>query len=224
MLGLIKTEQKGNPKMSTKTITSPKREIAPVGLNGKHEEQLLVNLPKLDLRTMKISLVGDSSLLCNRFSEKAKQQMLDKQMKKAKQGKEAKDPEQCFRDSLYHLPGEKFGFPTIAFKGAAVDACTHVDGITKVEARGAFHVLGEYAEIKGKPQPHTATVRIGMGTTDIRIRGEFPEWSTELTVRYNANTLQPEQIINLFNVAGFAIGVGEHRPQKDGSNGMFHVA
>ena len=63
-----------------------------------------------------------------------------------------------------------------------------------------------------------------MGTTDIRIRGEFPEWSTELTVRYNASTLQPEQIINLFNVAGFAIGVGEHRPQKDGSNGMFHVA
>ncbi len=209
--------------MSTKTIKSIKRQIAPVGLNGKHEDQLLVNLPKLDLRAMKISLVGDSSLLCNRFSEKAKQQMLDKQMKKAKQGKEAKDPEQCFQSSLYPLPGDKYGFPTIAFKSAAVDACTHVDGITKVEARGAFHVLGEYAVIKGTPQPHTSTVRIGMGTTDIRIRGEFPEWSTELTVRYNANTLQPEQIINLFNVAGFAIGVGEHRPQKDGSNGMFHV-
>jgi len=27
----------------------------------------------------------------------------------------------------------------------------------------------------------------------------------------------------LFNVAGFAIGVGDWRPQKDGSNGMFRV-
>ena len=33
-----------------------------------------------------------------------------------------------------------------------------------------------------------------------------------------------EQIVNLFNVAGFGIGVGEARPQKNGSWGMFHVA
>jgi hypothetical protein len=29
--------------------------------------------------------------------------------------------------------------------------------------------------------------------------------------------------VNLFNVAGFAVGVGEWRPERDGSNGMFHV-
>jgi hypothetical protein len=32
-----------------------------------------------------------------------------------------------------------------------------------------------------------------------------------------------EQIVNLFNIGGFACGVGEWRPGKDGSNGMFHV-
>lgn len=210
----------------SKTIIAPKRAIKPAGLNGngKHgDQELLVNLPQLQIRTMKITLVGDSSLICNRFSEKAKQQMLDKQMKKAKQAKEAKDPKQCFLDSLYHLPGGKYGFPTIGFKSAAVDACSHVDGVTKVEARGAFHVQGDFAEIDGEPTPRTDTVRIAMGTTDIRIRGEFKEWETELTLRYNSSILAPEQIINLFNVAGFAIGVGEHRPQRDGSNGMFHV-
>jgi hypothetical protein len=30
--------------------------------------------------------------------------------------------------------------------------------------------------------------------------------------------------VNLFNTAGFAIGVGEWRPQRDGSYGMFHIA
>jgi hypothetical protein len=210
----------------SKTLVAPKRAIKPAGLNGNGTHEVAstpIALPQLKLGVIKLTLVGDSSLICNRFSEKAKQQMLDKQMKKAKQGKEAKDPEQCFRDSLYHLPNGKYGFPTIAFKSAAVDACSHVDGVTKVEARGAFHVLGEFAEIQGEPRARTDTVRIAMGTTDIRIRGEFPKWKTDLTIRYNQNVLAAEQIINLFNVAGFAIGVGEHRPQRDGSNGMFHV-
>ena len=39
----------------------------------------------------------------------------------------------------------------------------------------------------------------------------------------NVNVLSVEQIINLFNVAGFGIGVGEWRPEKDGSYGLFHV-
>jgi len=66
-------------------------------------------------------------------------------------------------------------------------------------------------------------VRVGLGTADIRIRAEFPAWSTTLDIRYNGNVLSREQIANLFNTAGFAVGVGEWRPQKDGSYGMFHA-
>jgi hypothetical protein len=67
-------------------------------------------------------------------------------------------------------------------------------------------------------------VRIAMGTADIRYRGVFNEWSTTFALRFNKNVLSPEQIVDLFNTAGFAIGVGEHRPEKNGSLGMFHVA
>jgi hypothetical protein len=66
-------------------------------------------------------------------------------------------------------------------------------------------------------------VRVGMGTADIRFRGEFREWRTRLTVRYNARVLSDEQIVNLFNTAGFAVGIGEWRSEKDGSYGLFHV-
>ena len=66
-------------------------------------------------------------------------------------------------------------------------------------------------------------VRISMGTADIRYRGEFPVWRVTFTIRHNANVLSAEQIINLFNVGGFAIGVGDWRPQRNGSFGMFHV-
>ena len=184
-----------------------------------------IQLPKFDLRTMEIRLIGDSPLICHAWSKKAKQQMLDKQMKKAKEAKSAKDPEQDFRDSLYPLEGGGYGFPAVAFKAAAVDACSHVDGITKVEARGAFHIDGDMVRLIGsEPTMREDMVRVGMGTADIRYRGQFDSWQAVIAVRFNAGVLSAEQIIHLFNIAGFAIGVGEWRPQRDGSFGLFHVA
>jgi hypothetical protein len=197
---------------------------------------LVITIPKINVQQMQVSLVGDSPLISHAWSEKAKKQMLDKQMKKAKTAKEAKDPWLDFCDSLYWLterpakPTEKeiakarFGFPCVAFKAAAVGACRFADGIKMTEARGAFHVIGEHAHIEGAaPIMREDMVRIAMGTADIRFRGEFKEWKTTLTVSYNADALSPEQIVNLFNVAGFGVGVGEWRPEKDGSYGRFHV-
>lgn len=186
-------------------------------------EEVRIELPKLNLQTMQVTLIGDSPLICHAWSHKAKQEMLDKQMKKAKQGRAAKDPEQDYKDSLYPHPEGGYGFPAVAFKAAAVDACSHIANMTKVEARGAFHINCELVKIIGKPTPREDMVKIAMGTADIRYRGEFKEWKCVFILRYNANIIQPEQILNLFNTAGFAIGVGEWRPQRDGSMGMFHV-
>lgn len=187
-----------------------------------------ITLPPLNIKTAIVSLVGDSGLICHAWSQKAKQEMLDKHMKKAKTAKEAKDPHKDFLASLYPLSdangnGVKYGFPAVAFKSAAVDACSQVDGLTKVDARASFHINGELVPIEGTPEMREDMVRIGMGTADIRHRGEFKQWRTRFTIRYNANVLSLEQILNLFNTAGFGIGVGEWRPQRDGSNGMFHV-
>jgi hypothetical protein len=182
-----------------------------------------IELPALNIQTMELTVVGDSPLICHAWSKKAKEEMLHKQMKRAKQAKEAKDPERDFQESLYHLPGGGYGFPAVAFKSAAVDACSHIAGVTKVEARGAFHIIGDMVKIDGDPIRREDMVKIAMGTADIRYRGEFRLWSATFDTRFNANVLSAEQIVNLFNTAGFAIGIGEWRPQRDGSFGMFHV-
>jgi len=187
----------------------------------KIEEPIV--LPKLNIQEMRITLIGDSPLICHAWSEKARKQILDKQQKKARQARAAKDPQRDFEESLYKHPEGGYGFPVVAFKAAAVDACSHVEGITKVHARGAFHIVGELARLDGEPRMRADMVRVGLGTADIRIRAEFPAWSTVLDIRYNGNVLSREQIANLFNTAGFAVGVGEWRPQKDGSYGMFHA-
>lgn len=196
-----------------------------------------IELPRLAIETIEIPIVGDSPLIVHKFSEKAKKQMLDKQMKKASAGKEAKDPWRDFVESMYWLDGMpekpteedvtkgRFGFPAVGFKAAAVTACTSIGSITKVAARQAFHVEGEFIEIKGAPPAMREDIaRVGMGTADLRYRGEFNPWRATLTVKYNANLMSAEQVVNLFETAGFAVGVGEWRPERDGPYGRFHVA
>lgn len=204
------------------------------------KEEVGITLPRLDLRLMEVTIIGDSPLIVHAWSAKAKREMLDKQMKKAKSAKEAKDPRADFESSLYRL-GDGFGFPSIGFKAAAVTACTSVAGITKIAARQAFHILGEDIDVLGafegtkarvnlvrigggEPSMREDMVRVGMGTADLRYRGEFADWHAKVLVRFNANVLSEEQLLNIINVAGFAVGVGEWRPEKDGMNGMFHVA
>jgi hypothetical protein len=198
-----------------------------------------ITIPALELSQARITLIGDTPLISHRWSEKAKKEMLDKQMKRAKQGKEAKNPWGDYLDSLYWLSERPknipegdfsaikkaaFGFPAVAFKAAAINACSHVADVTKVAARGVFHINSEYVTIDGDyPEPREDMVRVGMGTADIRYRGEFKNWTVTFEIRYNRRVMSLEQIFNLFNTAGFAIGVGEWRPQKNGQFGMFHV-
>lgn len=184
----------------------------------------IIKLVPIDIRVLHLRLIGDAPLICHAWSTRQKQAMLAKQMQEVLEPNGPKDPERDYRESLYHDPDGGYRFPSVGFKSAAVDACSHVNGITKVEARGAFHINGEHVRIIGEPSPREDMVRLNGTTADIRYRGQFVKWSADIAIRYNASVLSAEQIVHLFNVAGFGIGVGDWRPQKDGSFGLFHVA
>ena len=208
----------------------------------KTTNEQVITIPALDIRTATVKIVGDSPLIMHKWSEKAKKEILDKQMKKAKsKGHDAKDPFADFISSMYWLDGEpenktpegfaealedgaRFGFPSTAVKAAAV-AAAYRAGITKnmVSMNGAFHILGEFVEIHGEPVIREDMVKVGMGVADIRYRGEFPEWWSSFTVRYNAAVISLEQLINMVNMGGLAGGIGEWRAEKGGVYGSFHV-
>jgi hypothetical protein len=187
-------------------------------------DKTAIEIPKLNLATLQVLLIGDSPLIVHAWSPKAKEMMLAKQMKKAKQAKEAKDPERDFKESLYPMLDGSHTFPAVGFKAAMVSACRFVENMKMTAARGAFHILGEYIKIDGQPEMREDMVRVGMGTADIRHRGEFKKWKALIEIRYNQSAISAEQIVNLLNVAGFGVGVGEWRPERDGSYGRFHVA
>ena len=205
-----------------------------------------LEIPALQIKTVDLHIVGDSPFICHAWSEKAKLMMLSKQQKKATSAKEVRRPAVEFADSLYWLtekpnldnvsdedaqailneviPKSKFGYPSLAFKSAAIYGAFQQKALDKkTTARGAIHIVGEFAEINGTPTLREDMARIGMGTADLRFRAEFKSWSTVLHIKYNSGALSLEQVVNLFSIGGFSNGVGDWRPAKDGTFGTFHI-
>lgn len=206
-----------------------------------------IEIRPLEIKTIPIRIVGDSEMICHAWSAKAKRQMLEAQMKTTKtKAKEVRDPFSDFVNSLYWLEGKpeedteaafekavkngaKWGFPVGAIKQAANSAAYRMGWVkNQMELRGSYFLKtewGEMAEIKGSvPKMREDMVRIGMGTADLRYRGEFSNWYMDFDLQYNASgNLTLEQILNCINAGGFVCGIGEWRPEKDGSFGKFHV-
>jgi hypothetical protein len=210
-------------------------------MTKKTEE--VVELKKIEISYLPLMVVGDTPLIVHAWGHKAKQEMLDKQMKKAKAVKEARNPIADVINSLYWLEGKpeemteeafvgainagaKFGFPSIAFKKAAVSAGYRAGILkNKVSVLATFHINDQYAQIIGRPEPREDMVRLSGpgGVANIRFRAEFKKWRTTLNIKYAPALISAEQIVNLFNLAGFSVGIGEWRIEKEGSNGTFHV-
>ena len=119
-----------------------------------------------------------------------------------------------------------------AFKqGACVSSSRNELGIQGTKIKSAFMIDGigpnQLGEIKGSiPVMRQDMVRVGgiSKTADIRFRGMFTDWHMDLNVRYNLNgAISFEQIINLINLAGFTCGIGEWRPEKNGTYGTYRV-
>ncbi len=157
--------------------------------------------------------------------------MLDKQTKKARGAKEARDPAKEVEAATYKLPNGKYGIPASGLKNCAVSACKFIDGVPMTKARGSFFVLEDadgLVEIKTKGKPAIDERMVAIGpfgkkTKMARFRPRFDDWSVTFKVLYDPDLLSAEQLLNLYERAGFSIGLCEFRPEKSGSLGMFKV-
>ena len=149
---------------STSTSTaSPETEAPPAAQQRTplKKKGKIITTPQTIVRLEKayaqVKVVGDVPLIVNNFSEKAKQQIRDKQQKLASQGREKKDPVVDFQGSLYRMvdPDEGFGFPARAFKAAMVVAGNDVDQV-KTQLKRMLRV----SPINGDPYDVDALVKI----------------------------------------------------------------
>lgn len=186
--------------------------------------------PRLEQATL--TIVGTAPLVQLKFSEKARNEMLAKQRAggtAAKTKKSARDTDDDFMQAQHISEDGWNGIPATAFKAAMVDACRLV-GMEMTRAKMALFVVPDGIDaddgtplvrlIADAPEQHIASVRNATGVADVRVRPMWRRWKANVTIRFDADVLTGEQVVNLLNRAGMQIGVGEGRPFSKKSVGM----
>lgn len=197
---------------------------------AKTQEETVAQLTRLESETITLTVKGTAPLIVHNWSEKAKAEMLAKQMGK-KAPKEFKDPQAQYESSLYRLPDGTPGFPVVAFKSATVGGARYFKGVTQVQLRQGLLFHGEgpdhLVRINGVPVMREDMVRVGSGlnkTADIRYRAMFPEWTANLVISYLPSQITLESVVALVDAGGMG-GVGEWRPERanTGTYGTYEV-
>lgn len=189
-------------------------------------------------------LVGDTPLIVHAWSEKAKREMLAKQVKAVKQGREVRDPESDYQSSLYQIGDKVYGFPVTAFK-AAITSGAHKDkGLARTAVRAGLWLDATMTRVApalagavcdlpllriwgSDPEMREDMVRVGAGlnkTASLAYRAQFTTWAVKLTGRFDKSAITIEALADLMQTAGTSFGIGDWRNEKNGVFGAFHMA
>ena len=199
---------------------------------------------KATFQAFKIWLVGDTPLITHAWSEKAKREMLQKQVKATKAGKEARDPQADFVSSLYEMGDGGYGFPATGVKNAILSSAHKDKGIPRSSVMSALWIDAQMVRTRpalagaicdmpllriygGEPEMREDMVKIGQGlqkTANLAYRGQFTVWALKITGRFNASTITAEALTFLINESGMASGLGEWRNERKGMFGAYHLA
>lgn len=186
-----------------------------------------------DIQKMALTLTGrpGSPLVIHAFADKAKQEIRDKQQKKAKKAKEMRDPEaECAASKYVDASGRECA-PITAIKKAMISAATAMDNLTKVALRQAIFLaptadpasmLVPIEKHDGKPAVGVMredAVTIGINTRGLTYRPEYAEWRLRVTVEYNTRLVSREQVLALAEQAGWGVGICEGRPERSSALG-----
>lgn len=198
------------------------------------KEQFYVEAPNFNELVMTIK--GAAPYVQHKFSQKSREQMKAAQelgdKKKSVKKREPKNFEQCYKDAMHVSTEGWHGIPATAFRNAMISAC-RIAGVTMTRAKLAIFVEADGFDddgtpliriTKGSPKPHEMHVRVGQGsnpTTDIRVRPMWePGWEAVVRVRFDADFIDGQQVVNLMMRVGKQVGIGEGRPDSRSGNGM----
>lgn len=197
---------------------------------------------------LRLKIAGTAPLVMNAFSEKARlqlqTQMSTPQVKqKTKKQREPRDYEAEFINAHHYLKEDgAVGIPVNGLRACAIGACRLVPGVHMARAKLALALRADgWDKVDGQglvrlesPAPPEQTIMhvrnkgaMGRTVVDLRCRPMWREWSAIITIRFDADWITAEHVINLFNRGGEQVGICEGRPNSPNSNGMgwgtFHI-
>ena len=186
-----------------------------------------INIKPINRQKVRFAITGISPLIQHNWSEKARQQMRDKHAGKKTKDREVRDPQQEAEAAMYRTADGQPGVNVLAIKNSIITAAHKDLGIEKTLVRKSlFFPCDDPQKVIpmqcSEPVMREDAVRVGT-STDLRYRPQFDEWRVELTAEIDADLLTTADLATLIDRAGFGVGIGEWRPEKDGEFGRFEV-
>jgi hypothetical protein len=182
----------------------------------------------IGIKTIDLTLVGrpGSPLVIHAFNEKAKQEIRDKQQKKAKKAKEERRPTEEFEAAKYVDAKGRECAPITALKKSIISAASAFEDVTKVGLRQAVFVdsianpgsaLVPIETLDGKPAKgimREDAVTIGIDTRGLAYRPQYEEWKLRIRIEFNPRLVSEDQLLALVDQAGWGVGICEGRPER----------
>jgi hypothetical protein len=146
--------------------------------------------------------------------------------------REPKNPQAEYESCFYRLADGGYGFPADAFKQATVGAARFYGKAVTMTALKQFIFVSAASPAttvaswcpSSPPSPSCARTSCALARgTDLRYRPSFYPWAATLEVVYFTSVIRQESVISLIDAGGMAIGVGEWRPERDGTFGTYKV-
>ncbi len=189
----------------------------------------MTTVTKVEWKTARIRIEGQTPLLCDRFPREFGEGTRPKI-------KEQKDIETAFHHAYYPIQNGKeelvYGFPVDGIKKCFVNAARFT-GHKMTRLRPTLFVQpthGEYVQILSKngdgliePYPHTYPVDTGGRGKVYTVVARFDEWAMEFDIQYFGGELEPSDLANLMESGGNFVGLGTCRPEKGRLFGKFSI-
>ena len=189
----------------------------------------LITLEDMQQSVLTTRIKGISALIEHKWSEKAIKMMEDKHAGVKVKNRDVRIPEKEFKDAAYVCEDGRFGFPSGGLKKCLINAAHKDIGLEKTLLKKSLFILPDdtvnnlCAFESDEPLMRQDIVKVGMGSTDLRYRPEFRNWSMIVRIEFDSQSLTLNTILSLVQRAGFGVGLGEMRPEKGGEYGRFEV-
>lgn len=171
-----------------------------------------------------LEIEGTAPIIQNAFSQKAVEQMLRKHMG-IRVEREKKKPRECIENATVRNQKGEVCIPPTAIKMAMLSAATGDKALKKTTLRTSLFIEGQSIPLKyEKMEPRMDMVRTaGINRQpDVRFRPMFVNWKARISILFS-DQFAVQTVVDLLNRAG-TIGIGEWRPEKNGTFGTFRVS
>lgn len=199
---------------------------------GAMLSELLISPP--EMWTVHFNLTGTSPLMIARFSEKAQHAIREKQeagsVAKSKKNRSARDFENDFEQARHRSTEGWDGVNAASFRNAAIRACSAAGFVMTKAKLAIFCEADGYDVVDGVPlvRIHSETppvmtvmpVRNASGVMDLRSRPRWDQWTMDVRIRFDADILTGQDVVNLLMRVGLQVGIGEGRPYGTQGNGI----